>query len=54
MLSIDTDAHSVAQLAQMRYGVATARRGWLRAKDVLNTLPLPSVRKRIAKKRSRS
>jgi DNA polymerase (family 10) len=23
----------------MRYGVATARRGWLEKKDVLNTLP---------------
>jgi DNA polymerase (family 10) len=54
MLSIDTDAHSVAQLAQMRYGIVTARRGWLRAKDVLNTMPLPSVRKCIAKKRSRA
>ncbi len=51
MLSIDTDSHAVAQLAQMRYGITTARRGWLRAKDVLNTLPLPSVRKWIAKKR---
>ncbi|HKQ48054.1 MAG TPA: hypothetical protein VJZ71_08305 [Phycisphaerae bacterium] len=33
---------------------AAGRRGWLRAKDVLNTLPLPSVRKRIAKKRARA
>ena len=24
----------------MRYGVITARRGWLEKKDVLNTLPL--------------
>lgn len=53
LMSIDTDAHSVAQLGQMRYGIATARRGWLRAKDVLNTLPLPSVRKRVAKKRQK-
>lgn len=54
MLSIDTDAHAVAQLKQMRFGIATARRGWLRSKDVLNTLPLPSVRKWIAKKRSKT
>ncbi len=51
MISIDTDAHSVAQLGQMRYGIATARRGWLRPKDVLNTLPLAAVRKWISKKR---
>jgi DNA polymerase (family 10) len=25
----------------MRYGVTTARRGWLEARDVLNTYPLP-------------
>ena len=25
----------------MRYGVTTARRGWLEKKDVVNTLPLP-------------
>ncbi len=36
---ISTDAHSTAHLAFMRYGVRTARRGWLEAKDVLNTLP---------------
>jgi DNA polymerase (family 10) len=51
MLSIDTDAHSVAQLAQMRYGIMTARRGWLRAADVLNTRPLAAVRMWIKKKR---
>jgi DNA polymerase (family 10) len=51
MLCINTDSHSTAQLDQMKFGVVTARRGWVRAKDVLNTLPLPSLRKRIKKKR---
>lgn len=51
MLSIDTDAHSTAQLTQMRYGITTARRGWLRAKDVLNTMPLAAMRRWIARKR---
>jgi DNA polymerase (family 10) len=51
MVCIDTDSHAVVQLAQMRYGVATARRGWLRPADVLNTLPLPALRKWIARKR---
>jgi DNA polymerase (family 10) len=36
-LAIDTDAHSTADLAFMRYGIDQARRGWLEAEDVLNT-----------------
>jgi DNA polymerase (family X) len=36
---ISTDAHSPAHFKLMRYGVVTARRGWLRKEDVLNTLP---------------
>jgi DNA polymerase (family 10) len=36
---ISTDAHSTTHLPFMRYGVITARRGWLEKKDVLNTLP---------------
>jgi DNA polymerase (family 10) len=36
---ISTDAHSTANLALIQYGVRTARRGWLEAADVLNTLP---------------
>jgi DNA polymerase (family 10) len=51
LISIGTDAHSIRQLDQMRYGVITARRGWLQAKDVLNTQPLPSVRKWLVRKR---
>jgi DNA polymerase (family 10) len=37
---ISTDAHVTTTLQFMRYGVQTARRGWLEKKDVLNTLPL--------------
>jgi DNA polymerase (family 10) len=36
---ISTDAHSPDHFKLMRYGVVTARRGWLRKEDVLNTLP---------------
>jgi len=36
---ISTDAHHPEHLKLMRYGVITARRGWLEKKDVLNTLP---------------
>ncbi|HZI92269.1 MAG TPA: DNA polymerase/3'-5' exonuclease PolX [Thermoleophilaceae bacterium] len=34
---IDSDAHGVDTLANMRFGLATARRGWLTAADVANT-----------------
>jgi DNA polymerase (family 10) len=37
LVSIGTDAHSTMALDFMRYGVGQARRGWLEAKDVLNT-----------------
>ncbi|MCL5005898.1 MAG: DNA polymerase/3'-5' exonuclease PolX [Acidobacteria bacterium] len=36
---ISTDAHHPSHFELMRYGVITARRGWLEKKDVLNTLP---------------
>jgi len=35
---INPDAHSVRGLTDMAYGVMSARRGWLEAGDVLNTL----------------
>jgi DNA polymerase (family 10) len=50
-LVIDTDAHSPAHLTLMRLGVATARRGWVAAANVWNTLPLPELRRRLAAKR---
>lgn len=34
----------------MRYGVSMARRGWLTAKDVINTLPLKQFEKFIQSK----
>ncbi len=44
-LAISTDAHSAAQLAMMKFGVFTARRGWIEAKDIINTLPLEKLMK---------
>jgi DNA polymerase (family X) len=38
-----TDAHSVRGLDNMALSVATARRGWATAADVVNTRPLPSL-----------
>ncbi|MGH9745442.1 MAG: DNA polymerase/3'-5' exonuclease PolX [Candidatus Acidiferrales bacterium] len=39
-ITISTDAHSTTHLDFMKYGVATARRGWIERKDVINALPL--------------
>jgi DNA polymerase (family 10) len=36
-LSINTDAHDEVGLDLMHFGVSTARRGWVEAKDVINT-----------------
>ncbi len=44
VLAVDTDAHSTAELASMRFGVGTARRGWLTAADVVNAWPLDRVK----------
>jgi DNA polymerase (family X) len=42
---IDSDAHRTRTLANMRWGVATARRGWLEREDVLNTRSWPALQK---------
>jgi DNA polymerase (family X) len=38
-----TDAHSVRGLGNMRLSVATARRGWAKGADVVNTRPLSKI-----------
>jgi DNA polymerase (family X) len=42
-LLIDSDAHWPRTLANMRYGVATARRAWLTKENVGNTRPWPEL-----------
>jgi DNA polymerase (family X) len=44
-LVINSDAHRTATLANMQWGVATARRAWLTAGDVRNTLPWSELRR---------
>ncbi len=44
LVSIDSDAHAAAELANLRFGVGQARRGWLEKNDVLNTRPLAALR----------
>ncbi len=45
LVAIDSDAHSAADFANLRFGVGQARRGWLEAKDVLNSRRLPELRR---------
>ena len=47
---ISTDAHHPKHLANMTYGVRMARRGWLEAGDILNTLPEAEIAKAIQTK----
>jgi DNA polymerase (family 10) len=49
LLLVDSDAHRVATLPNMRWGIATARRAWLEPEHVANTRPWPqfaALRKR--------
>ena len=46
---ISTDAHHPKHLRNMPYGVLTARRGWLSAGDVMNTLPLAEFEQAISR-----
>ena len=47
--TISTDTHQLRHLKNMPYGVLTARRGWLTAPDVMNTLPAGEFARAIAK-----
>jgi DNA polymerase (family 10) len=44
-VAISTDAHTMAALGYMRFGVDQARRGWLEPADVINTRPLAELKK---------
>jgi len=44
---IATDTHVTNQFDYMRYGVSIARRGWLEKDDVLNTLAVDKLLKRL-------
>jgi DNA polymerase (family X) len=45
-ITCSTDSHSIRGLANMTLAVATARRGWATAVDVVNTRPLESLLRR--------
>ena len=52
-LAINTDAHRANQLSRIQHGVSTARRGYARRGDVINTMPLETLLQWIARKRDR-
>jgi DNA polymerase (family 10) len=42
-LAISSDTHDVGNFSVLRFGVATARRGWATAADAINTWPLENL-----------
>ncbi|WP_136417532.1 DNA polymerase/3'-5' exonuclease PolX [Herbaspirillum sp. ST 5-3] len=51
LVSIGSDAHSVFDFDDLRFGVGQARRGWLEKKDVLNTRPLGALMELLGRTR---
>ncbi|MFJ3777139.1 DNA polymerase/3'-5' exonuclease PolX [Streptomyces sp. NPDC090075] len=49
--AVNSDAHAVPHLANMRYGIGTAQRGWLTGDDVINTWPERRLRTFLRKGR---
>lgn len=50
-LAIDSDAHSVVEFDNLRFGVGQARRGWIEKGDVINTRALRDLRQLLRKAR---
>ena len=48
-ICINPDAHNIDGLRDVRYGIGIARKGWLEAKDVINTWTLKEVEKYFEK-----
>ena len=48
-LVVDSDSHSSGELENVRFGIDVARRGWLEAKNVFNTLSLRDITRGLGK-----
>lgn len=48
-LAISTDSHETSQLSVVKFGLAVARRAWLRKEDVINTLNVEELLKELRK-----
>ena len=51
-IAINTDAHEARQFSHIRWGIATARRGWVSAAEVLNAQPLETMRSWLKRNRA--
>lgn len=50
-LSLNSDAHRTSDFANLELAVAQARRGWLEADDIVNTMPVAKLKNLIAASR---
>ena len=48
-IAINTDAHRISELDNMRFGIYQARRGWLTSDDVINTYSLKKLMSSLKK-----
>lgn len=47
-LSVDSDAHSLGELENVRFGISVARRAWLEPSDVANAMSLRGILKMVS------
>ncbi len=52
-IPVDPDAHALAGLDVMRYGIGIARKGWLRASDVPNTFEIDALQEFFRTRRAK-
>ncbi len=48
-LAINTDSHNINHLSCMKFGIGQARRGWATKYDIINSWPLPRLKKFFSK-----
>ncbi|MBI3448369.1 MAG: DNA polymerase/3'-5' exonuclease PolX [Acidobacteria bacterium] len=53
-VAINPDAHDVSGIGDVEYGIDTARRGWLRAEDILNARPWEEIAAARDRRRGRA
>jgi len=53
LMVINTDAHHKDSLEMMEFGIYQARRGWAEKKDILNTLPLNELLKKLKRNKNK-
>ncbi len=53
LVSVNSDAHSVLEFDNLKFGIGQARRGWLEKGDVLNTRGLAEVKRLLRREEAR-